>query len=364
MLQFPRQFYIPTDDIPTDGGKEFGAAPDDGARLRLPSPEKIDISRVSLRSYNPSDRSYNPSDFDKLSRPTLVACETNWRRELTDFLSGVARDESSCEVATYGDSLVGFIIHRRTVSGLEILTLAVGAEYRRQGIGTLMVRNLTDSLNGFDDILATTISASVNETNLNAQLFFQRVGFEAVAAGTDVNNESDKYLFTYRLAKEELEGQRNQLQEQYPTRDLMPRDLTAVLAIDRQSFQDPWSEEDFDGALGPRNCIGLVIASNVDVVLGYTLYELHENSIRIRRMAVLPDLRRLGLGSKMLRGIQDRLSVDILPSLSMEVAANNRVVNEFLRNAGFKAERGSSLEFHMTYSLLDQERHTFIGKRS
>ena len=350
MLQFQRQFYRPTDDIPTDGAKEFGAAPDDGARLRLPSREEIDIRRVSLRSYD-------PSDFDKLLRPTLVACETNWRRELTDFLSSVDRDESSCEVATYGDSLVGLIIHRRTVGGWEILTLAVDAEYRRQGIGTLMVRNLTDSLNGFDDILATTISASVNETNVEAQLFFQRVGFEAVAAGTDVNNESDKYLFTYRLAKEELEGKRNQLQEQCRTRWLIHRtDMPAVLAIDRQSFQDPWSEEDFVGALEPRDCIGLVIASNVDVVLGYTLYELHENSIRIRRMAVRPDLRMLGLGSKMLGKVQDRLSVDSFPSLSMEVAANNRVVNEFLRNAGFKAEHGSSLEFRMTYSLLDQER--------
>src|SRR5690606_11120530 len=56
---------------------------------------------------------------------------------------------------------------------------------------------------------------------------------------------------------------------------LIRRDMTEVLAIERESFEFAGSEEDCLCCLRQRNCIGMV-AEEDDAIVAYMIYELHK----------------------------------------------------------------------------------------
>ncbi len=75
---------------------------------------------------------------------------------------------------------------------------------------------------------------------------------------------------------------------------MIRRDMPEVLDIERQSFEFPWSEDDFVRCLRQRNCIGMV-AEHGDRVVGFMIYELHKTRLHIlefRRGAAVPPPRR------------------------------------------------------------------------
>lgn len=327
----------------------------DATELLLPSLEKINLARVSLRPYQ-------PSDIDKVLFLERPACEANWLRELQEFLSSVERKESSCEVAMYRDSLVGFIIYQRDARGYEIQKLAVNAGCQRNGIGTLLVRNLTDSLSTIDDIRAIAISTTVQEQNLEAQMFFKRLGFGASIVKTFGSNDRSKYLFTNRPPGREFERKKLQIQQKSAMRWMIRKDMDEVLAIDRQNFQNPWSEDDFCAALRQRNCIGQVVELDQRIV-GYVIYDIQESAFSIIKMAVDPNLQRLGIGSKILQRMKHKLSQERRSSLIIEVGASDEAGQAFLRKAEFKADavlrkkdhQINDYAFRMRYSLSAQK---------
>ena len=59
---------------------------------------------------------------------------------------------------------------------------------------------------------------------------------------------------------------------------MIRRDMMEVLEIENQSFEFPWSEEDFIRCLRQRNCIGMV-AEHDERVAGFMIYELHRNRL-------------------------------------------------------------------------------------
>ena len=70
---------------------------------------------------------------------------------------------------------------------------------------------------------------------------------------------------------------------------MIRRDMPEVLAIEGESFEFPWLEEDFIRCLRQRNCIGMV-AEHEDRVVGFMIYELHKTRIHVLNFAVAEDL--------------------------------------------------------------------------
>ena len=70
---------------------------------------------------------------------------------------------------------------------------------------------------------------------------------------------------------------------------MIRRDMAEVLAIEAESFEFPWSEEDFIRCLRQRNCIGMV-AELDDHVVGFMIYELHKNRLHVLNFAVAEPL--------------------------------------------------------------------------
>ncbi len=117
---------------------------------------------------------------------------------------------------------------------------------------------------------------------------------------------------------------------------MIRRDMPEVLDIESQSFEFPWSEEDFIRCLRQRNCIGMV-AEFEEQVVGFMIYELHKARLRILNFAVAPEARRLGVGSQMVGRLIDKLSQQRRKEIILEVRETNVAAQLFFKNRDFRA---------------------------
>lgn len=117
---------------------------------------------------------------------------------------------------------------------------------------------------------------------------------------------------------------------------LIRRDMAEVLEIERASFEFAWTEEDFLCCLRQRNCIGMVAEAAGEIV-GFMIYELHKDRLRILNFAVGTTVRRQGVGGQMVRRLIDKLSQQRRKEIVLDVRESNLAAQLFFKSQGFKA---------------------------
>jgi ribosomal-protein-alanine N-acetyltransferase len=117
---------------------------------------------------------------------------------------------------------------------------------------------------------------------------------------------------------------------------MIRRDMPEVLDIEQDSFEFPWSEEDFIRCLRQRNCIGM-IAEHDDRVVGYMIYELHKTRLHVLNFAVARRARRLYVGTQMVDKLISKLSSQRRSRITLEVRETNLPAQLFFRALGFRA---------------------------
>jgi ribosomal-protein-alanine N-acetyltransferase len=117
---------------------------------------------------------------------------------------------------------------------------------------------------------------------------------------------------------------------------MIRRDMHEVIAIEREAFEFPWSEEDFTRCLRQRNCIGMV-AELADSVVAFMIYELHRSRLHMLNFAVLRSHRRLGIGTQMMEKLVGKLTPDRRGRIALEVRETNLPAQLFFRSLGFRA---------------------------
>ncbi len=117
---------------------------------------------------------------------------------------------------------------------------------------------------------------------------------------------------------------------------MIRRDMVEVLEIENQSFEFPWSEDDFIRCLRQRNCIGMV-AEHDERVAGFMIYELQRNRLHILNFAVAPEFRRKGVGQQMVEKLIGKLSSQRRNRILLEVRETNLEAQLFFRDIGFRA---------------------------
>lgn len=120
--------------------------------------------------------------------------EYPWTEE--DFIYHLRQCSCIGMVAEIGDRVVGTMVYNLGKFKLDLLTLAVAPELRGEGIGRRLVNKLISKLS---DNRRHSIVLKVRETNLDAQLFFKRMGFLATKV---LRNEcedigEDAYVMRY-----------------------------------------------------------------------------------------------------------------------------------------------------------------------
>ena len=119
---------------------------------------------------------------------------------------------------------------------------------------------------------------------------------------------------------------------------MIRRDMAEVMAAERSSFDQPWTEEDFLQCLRQRNCIGMV-AEVGDRVVGFMIYELHKNRLHLLNFAVTPAHRRSGIGAQMVAKLIGKLTSHRRSKISLAVRERNLPAQLFFRSLDFKAMR-------------------------
>jgi [ribosomal protein S18]-alanine N-acetyltransferase len=117
---------------------------------------------------------------------------------------------------------------------------------------------------------------------------------------------------------------------------MIRRDMDDAMEIEQESFEFPWSEDDFTRCLRQRNCIGMV-AEHEDRIVGFMIYELHKTRLHVLNFAVAREFRRLGVGSQMMEKLIGKLSQQRRSRILLEVRETNLAAQLFFRKSGFRA---------------------------
>ena len=147
---------------------------------------------------------------------------------------------------------------------------------------------------------------------------------------------------------------------------MIRRDMPDVLDAEQDSFEYPWTEEDFLRCLRQRNCIGMV-AEHGERVVGFMIYELHKQKLHILNFAVHPGCRRGGVGAQMVTKLISKLSSHRRTRITLEVRETNLAAQLFFRAQSFKAvkvlrafyEDSGEDAFLMQYRLADDSGDDF-----
>lgn len=124
----------------------------------------------------------------------------------------------------------------------------------------------------------------------------------------------------------------------FQIRWLIRRDMPEVLKIENESFDSPWTEEDFMCCLTQRNCIGMVVEDTQDrKIVGFMIYELHKSKLHILNTAVEVGERGKGYGRAMIERMVDKLHQQRRSEIYVEVRERNLSAQLFFRHMRFRA---------------------------
>lgn len=150
---------------------------------------------------------------------------------------------------------------------------------------------------------------------------------------------------------------------------MIRRDLPVVLGIERHTYPSAWSEEEFLSYLGQRNCIGMV-AERDDRIVGFMVYELHPDHLRLLNFAVSWEERRQRIGEQMARRLIDKLSPRKRREIVLDVHETNLAAQLFFKSLGFEAvavlrDHFSDTEgdaYRMRYTIAGQDQVTPVNR--
>lgn len=109
--------------------------------------------------------------------------EHAWTEE--DWLAHLRQRNTIAIVAEHQKTgaVVGYLAYELYPIRLEIIHLAIHPDWQRQGIGQMLVKRLQGKIDGHQRRFLLT--ATVEESNLAAQLFLASQGFQAVGIWPD-----------------------------------------------------------------------------------------------------------------------------------------------------------------------------------
>jgi len=118
-------------------------------------------------------------------------------------------------------------------------------------------------------------------------------------------------------------------------RDAQPDDLEGVVAIETESFDDPWSPFTLLGELHPDPLRLPLVAVTGDEVCGYLMAWRMVDQLHILNIATARHRLRQGVATALLLAAARRARTDDLPEITLEVRRSNAPAIGFYQRYGF-----------------------------
>lgn len=116
-------------------------------------------------------------------------------------------------------------------------------------------------------------------------------------------------------------------------------DWPRILEIERESFLDPWTQDDFAGVLRNRNGVGrvAVVGRAPAPIAAFVIYEFNRARTRVLNLAVAEAWRRRGIGRELVGTLVADLVRYRRSRITLEVRETNLPAQLFFRAMGFRA---------------------------
>jgi len=120
-------------------------------------------------------------------------------------------------------------------------------------------------------------------------------------------------------------------------RPMTEDDIDEVVEIEKLSFTTPWSREAFVGEVTKNSCARYIVAEVDKKVVGYAGFWVVLDEGHITNIAVHPEYRGKGIGSRLMEGLIDLAKKNGITSMTLEVRESNLVAQNLYKKFGFKA---------------------------
>ncbi len=117
-------------------------------------------------------------------------------------------------------------------------------------------------------------------------------------------------------------------------RRLVYGDLPSVLAIERRSFQTPWSLAMFVLELSKPGGICVAIAGERRELIGYLVCSRYADVWHLMNIAVAPERRREGIATELMEHLFEQAGADA--RFTLEVRTSNRSAIKMYERFGFR----------------------------
>lgn len=144
--------------------------------------------------------------------------------------------------------------------------------------------------------------------------------------------------------------------EAFSIRKCEAEDLDAIVAIERQSFTDPWPKRLFAHMLRSGNT-HFFVGELKGMVVGYIIGRRDASDLwsraqepkvfgHVMNIAVTPSYRQKGLGMKLMLALEQAFKKEGLYCVKLEVRASNVEAQRFYAHLGYAAEGRIPLYYH------------------
>jgi len=119
-------------------------------------------------------------------------------------------------------------------------------------------------------------------------------------------------------------------------RPATPADLAQVVAIELESFGDPWPRAALLSELQQDRMRVPLVAERDGCILGYVMAWQVVDQLHILNLAVSPRQRRNGVGTRLLQACLEAAAARGLRTATLEVRPSNAAAQAFYRHHGFR----------------------------
>lgn len=112
-------------------------------------------------------------------------------------------------------------------------------------------------------------------------------------------------------------------------------DISFIAGLEKECFTDAWTSAMIESHFGNR-CNGALVAKRKGTPCGYVLYQTVSGEGELFRIAVSSELRRAGIGSRLISAMEDASGADFW---SLEVRASNESAIKLYESRGYVTAR-------------------------